>query len=422
MSYGHKRHHLYLRYKQDKATRDWIQESLVASFTNRWINFHLATGQIRCDSTCTKYFLIPIVVTSEEIKRNTAESTSCDTCGAPMTYQPSSNALVCEYCGSKKSIEKGSNLIQERDFLGFMQNYEKENFTMTKVVECNTCHAQSTVNEQVKSMRCPYCSTPFVERNIHEERYIQPEYIAPFVVDKSQVAGLLQGWIKGLWFAPNKIQRGLFAAEHLSGVYVPFWTYDMQTYTQYKGERGDAYYVTVGSGENKRRERRISWTNVRGTVTHFYDDILISGNKTLKSDLLQSLSSSWNPKAIQPIKADYLKGFITEKYQIDIKEAYDVAKRIVSEQERERVRRHIGGDQQRIHQVNTDLSQITFKHILLPLYVSSFSYKNKQYTYYVNGVTGKITGEQPYSAWKIGCATVLAIILIVLFVILISKN
>lgn len=359
---------------------------------------------------------------SEETNPNIADSASCTSCGASMTYQPNSNALVCDYCGNKQVIEIRRNIINERDFLSFMQNYYKESFTTTKVVECNTCHAQSTVNEHLKSIRCPYCSTPLVEKNIHETRYIEPEYIAPFIVDRQQVTSLLQGWIKGLWFAPDKIQRGEFAADHLTGVYVPFWTYDMQTYTQYSGERGDDYYVTVGNGDQKRRERRTSWKNVRGTVTHFYDDLLISGNKTLKPKLLQSISSSWNPKAIQPIQADYLKGFITEKYQVDLKEAYEQARSIVFEQERERARRHIGGDRQRIHRVNTDLSQITFKHILLPLYVSSFSYKKKQYTYYVNGVTGQVTGEQPYSAWKIGCLTVLIIIVLVIFMIIVSQK
>lgn len=359
---------------------------------------------------------------SEENKHNIAEASSCNSCGASMTYKPGSQMLVCDYCGSTKKIETGGANINERDFLSFMQNYEKESFTTTKVVECYTCHAKTTINEHLKSMSCPYCSSPLVEKNIHEERYIKPEYIAPFIVDKGQVAHLLHGWIKGLWFAPNKIQRGLFSPENLKGVYVPFWTYDMQTYTQYSGERGDAYYVTVGSGENKRRERRISWKNVQGTVSYFYDDLLISGNKTLKADLLQSISSSWNPKAIQPIKEDYLKGFITEKYQIDIKEAYDQARNIVYQHERERVRRAIGGDQQRIHRTDTDLSQITFKHILLPLFVSTFTYRNKKYTYYVNGVTGKVSGEQPYSAWKIGCTTVLVILVLILFIYFISNS
>ncbi|WP_353099730.1 hypothetical protein [Myroides odoratus] len=95
---------------------------------------------------------------------------------------------------------------------------------------------------------------------------------------------------------------------------------------------------------------------------------------------------------------------------------------VIKKEERIRVRGHIGGDQQRVHRSNTDVSQVTFKHILLPLYMSSFRYKNKQYTFYANGVTGKVIGEPPYSAWKVGCATVLGIILVILLAILILNN
>lgn len=354
----------------------------------------------------------------EEIKHNISSSTACSSCGASMVYKPGTQTLVCEYCGSTKKIELGDKTLNERDFASFMKNYEKENFTTTKVVSCSTCHATSTVDENLKSMICPYCASPLVERNIHEERYIHPEYVAPFTVDKQQVAGILQKWIKGLWFAPDKIQRGIFSADNLRGVYVPFWTYDMQTYTQYTGQRGDAYYVTVGSGDKQRRERRISWTNVRGSVANFYDDVLVTGNKTLKKDLLQTISTGWDPKAVQKIKGDYLTGFITEKYQVDIKEAYDIARARVEGYERESVKRNIGGDQQRVNSMNTELSNITFKHILLPLYVSSFLYGNKPYTFYVNGVTGKITGERPYSTWKIILATLLALFIVFVLVLL----
>ncbi|MDR2221646.1 MAG: hypothetical protein LBE34_02790 [Flavobacteriaceae bacterium] len=357
----------------------------------------------------------------EEIKLNTSEATPCSSCGGPMTYKPSAHALVCEYCGSIKEIEQTKDELNELDFMGFMESYEKESFNTTKVVECSSCHATSTVDENLKSMACPYCANPLVEQDIHEERYIKPEYVAPFAVEKTQVAEILQGWIKGLWFAPNKIQRGIFSADNLRGVYVPFWTYDMQTYTQYRGERGDAYYVTVGSGDNKRRERRISWSSVRGTVSNFYDDILVTGSKTLKMDLLNSISTGWDPKAVQKIKPDYLSGFITEKYQVDLKEGYDRARDIVTQYERESVKRDIGGDEQRVDDMNTELSEITFKHILLPLYISSFSFGNKQYTFYVNGVTGRITGERPYSPWKIAFACFIGL-LVLIFLIYLFKN
>lgn len=354
----------------------------------------------------------------EELKLNTSESTSCSSCGGPMSYSPSVQALVCEYCGNTKAIAQGETVLNEHDFESFMESYEKESFNTTKVVECSNCHATSTVDENLKSMACPYCATPLVEQDIHEERYIQPEYVAPFAVDKNQVANKLQGWINSLWFAPNKIKRGVYSPNNLRGVYVPYWTYDVRTYTQYTGERGTEYTVTVGSGNNRREEKRMRWSSVRGSINSFFDDVLVTGSKTLNPSLLNVIAADWDPKAVYAINQEYLSGFITEKYQVDLKEAYLIAQNIVYNNERYNVRRDIGGDDQRITSMDTKYYDITFKHILLPLYVSAFEYGNKQYTFYVNGVTGRVTGERPYSTWKIVLAVLLGLIVIGFFIYL----
>lgn len=88
------------------------------------------------------------------------------------------------------------------------------------------------------------------------------------------------------------------------------------------------------------------------------------------------------------------------------------AEAIMEASERVQVRRDIGGDRQDIRSMDMKLFNVKFKHILLPIYVSSYMYKNKTYTFYVNGVTGKLSGERPYSAWKIFFAILLTIIAI----------
>ena len=63
--------------------------------------------------------------------------------------------------------------------------------------------------------------------------------------------------------------------------------------------------------------------------------------------------------------------------------------------------RDIGGDTQYVSSLDMKLSEETFKHILLPVYISSYVYNNKKYRFYVNGQTGVISGNRPYSFWKI---------------------
>jgi hypothetical protein len=75
-------------------------------------------------------------------------------------------------------------------------------------------------------------------------------------------------------------------------------------------------------------------------------------------------------------------------------------------------RRDIGGDTQRVHRLEMQLSDETFKHILLPVYISSYKFNSKRYNFYVNGQTGKIHGTRPYSFWKIFLAILAALIVI----------
>ena len=70
----------------------------------------------------------------------------------------------------------------------------------------------------------------------------------------------------------------------------------------------------------------------------------------------------------------------------------------------------IGGDRQRVHDIQTTVRDVTFKHILLPVWMAAYKYRGKTYRFVVNGRTGKVQGERPYSAWKIAFAVILGLI------------
>lgn len=349
------------------------------------------------------------------------DTLQCDGCGAPLVYKPGTTSLVCEHCGNTKSIDQTKTEIKESNFNEYIKDFKEEDLGTTKVITCSNCEATPTVDENLKSMLCPYCGSPLVEKNAHQERYIKPGYIIPFNIDKNQVNNLLSKWIKSLWFAPNKIKRAVISPLNLNGIYMPFWTFDALVITDYVGKRGTIYEVEVGSGENKRRQQRIRWSYTSGRIEKNYDDVLVNGSKTLEPKIISKIAF-WNTHNILKINNSYLSGFITEKYQIDLKLAFTYAKDKIEKEERERVRRDIGGDKQQIDKMNTEYYDVTFKHVLLPIYVSSFRYKNKLYTFYVNGSTGKIAGKRPYSIWKIAFATIIAIIVLIMMHYYISSN
>jgi len=336
----------------------------------------------------------------------------CTNCGAGMKYKPGTETMVCSHCNTQNNIPKEELLfVEELDFGSYMDKLESENLKPEKVVRCKNCGSTSSVAEDVKSLNCPYCSSPLVEADIYEERFIKPGYLLPFNIDDSKVISLLTVWINGLWFAPNNLKKAALSPIGLKGVYVPYWTYDANTESQYSGSRGDDYTVTVGSGDNKRTETRTSWSSVSGAVYLSFDDITIPASGNIDSKSLMQLEP-WDTESLVSAKDEYLSGFITEKYKVKLKEGFGIAKIQIDSRIESAVCSDIGGDRQRISSVNTAYNDITFKHLLLPVYVSAYRYDGKVYNFYVNGRNGKLVGSRPYSVIKIIFAVLLAVVVI----------
>jgi hypothetical protein len=222
-----------------------------------------------------------------------------------------------------------------------------------------------------------------------------------------------------LWFAPNALKKRARAENKMSGVYVPYWTYDCQAYTRYHGERGDHYYVTETyrttvngkSVTRTRQKRKTRWTRVSGTVWDNFNDVLVLASRSLPKRYTEKLEP-WDLRNLVPYQDDYLSGFRTESYQVDLEEGFVEAKEIMHEKILSTIHGDIGGDRQRVHNMTTRHDDLTFKHILLPVWVSAYRYANKSYRFLINARTAEVQGERPYSWVKITLAILFVIAVI----------
>lgn len=349
-----------------------------------------------------------------------SDTFQCMNCGAALKYKPGTTFLHCDYCGSDTPIDvKTVDVVQELDFKQYAQNFEELNTKATKVISCRKCGAESTFDESLKSVECPYCTTPLIESDVHEERLIQPSYLLPFKVADNDMNKHLTTWLKSLWFAPNKLKKRALYSNKLQGVYIPCWTYDAQTNTDYSGQRGDNYYVTVGSGKNRHTVVRTRWSYCSGHISLFFDDVMIPASKMIPTPIMTKIQN-WDTMNMVEADNRFLSGFITEKYVLNMTDGYQQAKQLMESEIDSAVRRDIGGDHQRVTSKRTTFSSIKFKLILLPVYMSSYTYRNKLYHFFVNGRTGRVTGDRPYSAIKIILAIITGLILIALFVFFVN--
>jgi DNA-directed RNA polymerase subunit RPC12/RpoP len=335
----------------------------------------------------------------------------CPSCGAILVFEPKDGQLNCPYCGHKEVIPQSAEQVKEHSYEEYLQP-RAEQLQMLAAgaleVQCSSCGATVTFVPPEVARECDFCGAKIVAQPKSADPTVAPGGVLPFRVPQPQATANVKQWISSRWFAPNALKK--FATpEAIDGVYLPFWTYDVNTVSYYTGQRGEYYYVTEsytetdsqGNTQTKTRQvRHTNWYPVNGTVTRWFDDILIPASKSLPRNRLDALEP-WNLSEIKSYEPAYLSGFKAQRYQVELGEGFEQAKLIAEGVIQGDVRSDIGGDEQMISDIRTSYSAITFKHLLLPIYAGAYRLNQKVFQVVVNGRTGEVQGDRPYSVWKI---------------------
>ncbi len=357
---------------------------------------------------------------------------ACTSCGALLKFKPGTRHLACEYCGAQNEIAQpaeSGDKIEETSLDDFLEkNFEQEEKVEVTTVKCEGCHAVSTFDPKTSSDKCPFCASPLVLKSGTTSTLHKPQYVLPFGINEKQARENFGKWIKSLWWAPSELKHYADRSGKINGMYLPFWTFDCSTRTSYSGQRGDYYYETesyntVENGKTVTRTRQVQktrWSSASGTVNNIFDDILIEASSSIQKEKLRSLEP-WDLKNLAAYNDKYLSGFRTETYQVDVKSSYQQAKLRMDPVIETAIRKNIGGDTQRVHFVNSTYSNPSFKHILLPVWLSAYRYNNKVYQILINARTGEVQGERPYSVAKIAFAVIGGLILLLILFFLFQK-
>ncbi|MEX0704777.1 MAG: hypothetical protein WD069_21950 [Planctomycetales bacterium] len=342
----------------------------------------------------------------------------CDGCGADLVFHIGQQKLKCPYCGFEKEIALDEEAaIVEQDFHAILQRvaeqrrdgtYEAHREDAQKEVRCDGCGGTVLFTGSLTSSECPYCGSPIQIEDAHTaESRIPVDGVLGFLVAEHIAKKDLAEWVRSRWFAPTEFRkRGVQG--RFNGVYLPYWTFDSLTLTRYRGERGEHYYVTVGTGKNQRQERRTRWYPASGTFQRFFDDVLVTACRGLNGKLVRGLEP-WPLDKCLPFNREMLAGYLARTYEVELDGGFVEARRRIDEALREDVGARIGGDTQRIHSIDTRHDALTFKHLLLPVWLLAYRFHDKPYQVLVNAATGEIQGERPWSWVKIALAVLAAL-------------
>lgn len=280
-------------------------------------------------------------------------------------------------------------------------------------VQCQSCHAISVFVDGKVADRCEFCGSPSIIDHESLGDAITPQSLLPFKISDGQVRDTIRKWYGTRWFAPNRLKNAALT-DTLKGVYLPYWTFDAHVSARWTAEAGHYYYVSESyteNGERKTREvQKVRWEPAAGSLRHAFDDELVPGTVGVHLDLLKQIGTFPTVTDLQPYSPEFVRGWLVERYQVDLRQAAQQGEAQMQEQTRALCSAQVPGDTQRNLQVEADYSERTFKHILVPVWLVSYTYGSRSYQVLANGYTGQLAGERPYSWVKIFFAALAALI------------
>jgi hypothetical protein len=343
-----------------------------------------------------------------------------------MDFDAEQGLLSCAYCGHSAPISVTEEEIQEYDLEAALAEMIEAPQEMgygeeKRSIKCESCGAVNTFDPSVISTECAFCGSNQVVPQDQVAQVVKPETLLPFAVDQDHAVDLFRGWLGRGFFRPNAVRKiARDARAKIQGVYLPFWTFDAYTSSQWRAEAGHYYYTTENYSATDERGRRVQrtrqvqhirWVPASGFLPLSFDDVLVPATRSVDQDMVERIYP-FDTDLLVPYEPKFLSGWGAEAYTIDLKDAWVMGQSLIQEDVRAACAREVPGDTYRNLQVRTAFSDMTYKHVLFPVWIASYRYRDKVYHFLINGQTGEVQGEAPISWIKV--VLVVMVVLIIL--------
>ncbi len=342
---------------------------------------------------------------------------SCPSCGSKIGYSAEKRKIACDYCGYTEALDTAQDEVEEQSLQDAMERAAAwQPVATTKLqIKCSSCGSSTLVEGNNPNINCSFCGSKNINQAAFQGNFIQPVGIIPFFIHRKLGEMKFTEWIGSGWFHPSELSQKA-SLRDLRGVYIPFWTYDAQTETEYQGESGHHYYETIYTRDSEGNQvatqiQRTRWVWQTGHISHFFDDILIVASKGVQPEHIKGISP-FKLESVINYDPRLLLNWEAEVYGIEVDKGYEMASREMDSRLYNIAASRLGGDTYRNLNIDVEKSYQTFKHLLLPVWLCAYTYNGKIYQFAINGQTGKVTGDKPYSTIKIAFAVILGLIVL----------
>lgn len=338
----------------------------------------------------------------------------CPSCGANVPFNPNTQKWDCEYCGLSYTLEDFAKYDREMKKKTPSDDKKKkeENYDMDEYL-CQNCGAKILTDQNTSATICVYCGSTAIIKSRLQDKF-NPEKIIPFAIDKKRVINTFYKFVRKKWFSPKEFSNKE-NIEKVEGIYIPFWIYDcmsdgkiLATARKIRSWRVGDYRYTKTDTYKCVREGNMEFLKVP-----------VDASLKFQDELMDSLEP-YDYNGIKDFNISYLSGFLAQKYDVNEDESFFRAKvRIVNSTIDTLKSTIVGFSNIYIDRNEVDIKNIDGEYILMPVWMLNIKYKDKNYTFAMNGQTGKMVGNVPISKikitlWSIIIWTVLLIISIIL--------
>lgn len=313
----------------------------------------------------------------------------CPTCGTKITFDPKSQTWNCEYCGSKFTLEEMEKYDNASSLdANTVKESNNNNTAELDVYRCKNCGAEIVADETVTATFCVYCGSTAILKNKIDSG-IAPNLIIPFKNVKEDAVSAFKKVTKNKILTPSsfKSEKNI---QKITGVYIPFWAYDLVA---------DGNISFNASDTRCWSDSHYDYTEVSNYLVektgHFeYEKVLADASSRFDDDLMDSLEP-FNYSELTKYNHAYLSGFLAEKYDVSEEDSLERAKTRSMNTCVSLVSDSIPHQSRSLKTNNINITKKASNYIILPVWMVNIKYKNKMYTFAMNGQTGKIVGNIP---------------------------
>ena len=331
----------------------------------------------------------------------------CPNCMAGLRFDESSGRLACDFCDNQFDIELVEQLFADKEQtaasagaepqwdISMTHAFSAEEAAHLRAYSCPSCAAEIICDDTTAATSCPYCGNPTIIPGQFGDQ-LRPDYVIPFKCDKNAAIEALQKYYKGKKFLPANFTDANHI-EEIKGVYVPFWLYDGETDASMrfratkirKYTRGN-YLVTETEHYRVVRE---------GSVA--FEKVPADGSTKMPDAHMDSIEP-FSYSELKPFSSAYLPGFLADKYDVDAEKCGKRANERITASTEAVFRNTISGYTSVVREFsNINLKKGEVYYALLPVWLLSTKWRDKNYLFAMNGQTGKLIGDLPIDKSKL---------------------